>query len=129
MEKEVNNQELVTVVTSLKEFVGGMKETLEVVKGRTIELDLVEEQLKRQVAEALGTSVDALQRVLNTSVGKLTERGDTLDTVVSALKEQIENFKGELVICKVALGNDVLAVIPKLKVDAFKPKEFKGAYR
>ncbi|MBA0629914.1 hypothetical protein Godav_002058, partial [Gossypium davidsonii] len=127
MEKEVNNQELVTVGTNLKEFEGGMKERLKVVKGRTIELDLMKEQLKGQVAEALDTSVDALQGVLNTSVGTLTERDNTLDAVVTTLKEQIEDFKGELVICKVALGNDVLAAIPKLKVNSFKPKEFKGS--
>lgn len=75
--------------------------------------------------EALGISVDAMQGVLNTFIGKLTERDDALEAVVTTLKEQIEEFKRELVMCKAALGNGVLTTIPKLEVDVLKPKEFK----
>ncbi|KAK5774812.1 hypothetical protein PVK06_042671 [Gossypium arboreum] len=42
------------------------------------------------------------------------------------LKEHIQKLKGELIICKAALGNEVLAATPKLNVDVSKPKEFNG---
>ncbi|KAH1091947.1 hypothetical protein J1N35_019204 [Gossypium stocksii] len=44
--------------------------------------------------------------------------------MVLALKEQIEELKGELNICKAALGNGVLVVAPMPKIDVLKPKEF-----
>lgn len=52
-------------------------------------------------------------------------RDDNLEAMVMTLKKQIEELKGELVICKAALGNKVLAATPKPKVDVSKKKEFK----
>lgn len=57
---------------------------------------------------------------------KLIVKDDALEVVVSTSKEQIEELKGELIICKASLGNRVLVVAPKLKMDVSKPKEFKG---
>lgn len=46
--------------------------------------------------------------MLNIIVGKFTKRDNALNTMVTTLKEQIEEFKGKLIICKDALGNRVL---------------------
>lgn len=43
---------------------------------------------------------------------------------MSALKEQIDELKGELNIYKASLGNEVLVAAPKPKVDVSKLKEF-----
>ncbi|MFQ6646070.1 hypothetical protein Gotur_020045 [Gossypium turneri] len=55
--------------TNLKEFIGGVKETLE--------------------------------------TEKLTGKNDTFEAMVTTLKEYVAKLKGELTICKVALGNDM----------------------
>ncbi|KAK5794531.1 hypothetical protein PVK06_035763 [Gossypium arboreum] len=55
---------------------------------------------------------------------KVTEKYKVLKDIVLALKEQIKELKGELNICKVALGNEVLAATSMPKVDILKPKKF-----
>lgn len=74
----------------------------------------------------LSANVDSMQRVLNIIVGELTEKSYALEAMVLTLKEYIKELKGELNICKVALGNRVLATAPKPKVDVPKSKEFNG---
>ncbi|KAH1031547.1 hypothetical protein J1N35_043721, partial [Gossypium stocksii] len=56
-----------------------------------------------------------MQRDFNTVVGELTKMNDTLKATVSTLKEQIEELKGELNICKTSLDNRVLATTSKPK--------------
>lgn len=38
----------------------------------------------------------------------------------------MEEFKGKLVLCKAAMGDRMLAMTPKHKIDVPKSKEFKG---
>ncbi|MFQ6649513.1 hypothetical protein Gotur_023150 [Gossypium turneri] len=48
--------------------------------------------------------------------------------MVTALKEEINELKGELKIFKAAIGNGMLASKPKPQaIDVPKPKAFKGA--
>ncbi|KAH1121345.1 hypothetical protein J1N35_004505 [Gossypium stocksii] len=88
--------------------IGNVKETLKEVNRRTRELELRHDQLKDQMAEALSENMDMMQGVLNTVVGELIEKEDVADAIVSTLKEHFEELKGELNICKAALGNRVL---------------------
>lgn len=52
-------------VTNLKESIGGVKETLKVVEGCTNDLDLMREQLKDYVAEALSSNRDVMMFMLS----------------------------------------------------------------
>ncbi|KAK5839181.1 hypothetical protein PVK06_007951 [Gossypium arboreum] len=89
-------------------------------------LNSMEEQLREFVVKFLDSNVEAMQRVLNSTGDRLAVRDDALETMVTASKEQIEKLKGELVICKTILGNGMLAMTPKHKVDVPKLKEFMG---
>lgn len=64
----------------------------------------------------------AMQGILNTTMGEVTEKDDSLEAMVSAFKEQTEEFN----IFKVALSNGVLVVAPMPKVDVSESKEFNG---
>ncbi|KAH1113988.1 hypothetical protein J1N35_007366 [Gossypium stocksii] len=44
----------------------------------------------------------------------------------SSIRKHIKEIKGELNIYKVALGNEVLAMAPRPKVDVLKQEEFNG---
>ncbi|KAH1031884.1 hypothetical protein J1N35_044058 [Gossypium stocksii] len=58
---------------------------------------------------------------------KLTVRDDALNATLTALKEQIEELKGELTIYKVVLSHGMLAFGPKqYKMDVPKLEKFKG---
>ncbi|KAH1072521.1 hypothetical protein J1N35_024849 [Gossypium stocksii] len=70
--------------------------------------------------------MDTMQGVLNTNMDGMTGNNDALKVMVSALKEHIQELKGELIIYKATFGNEVLAATPKLKLDVLKPKEFNG---
>lgn len=89
-------------------------------------LNSMEEQFREFVVKFLDSNVEAMQRVLNSTGDRLAVRDDALETMVTASKEQIEKLKGELVICKTILGNGILAMTPKHKVDVPKLKEFMG---
>ncbi|KAH1090598.1 hypothetical protein J1N35_017855 [Gossypium stocksii] len=45
-------------VVNLEEYMRDMRETLEVVKGRTTKLDPMKEQLREMVLESLGSNVE-----------------------------------------------------------------------
>ncbi|XP_040957468.1 uncharacterized protein [Gossypium hirsutum] len=91
-----------------------MRETLEVVLTRMEEL---REDSKVFVLDTLRSTSD-----------KLTVRDEALEALVTAMKEEIAELKGELTICKVALGNGMLTSGPKQRhVDVPKPEKFKGA--
>ncbi|MBA0642613.1 hypothetical protein Goklo_026969, partial [Gossypium klotzschianum] len=58
---------------------------------------------------------------------KLAGKDDAIEAMVTALKEEINELKGELKIFKAAIGNGMLASKPKQKaMDVPKPKAFKG---
>ncbi|KAK5785550.1 hypothetical protein PVK06_040146 [Gossypium arboreum] len=100
-------------VVNLEEFVGDMKETLEVVLTRMEEL---REDSKEFVLDSLRSTSD-----------KLTGRDEALEALLTAMKEEIAELKGELRICKAALGSGMLASGPKQRhVDVPKPEKFKG---
>ncbi|MBA0580452.1 hypothetical protein Gorai_022668 [Gossypium raimondii] len=94
-------------VAKLEGPIGDVKETLKEVDGRTRELELRDNQLKDQMVEALSENMDVMQGVLNIAIGELIEKEDAPDAIVSTLKEHIEELKGELNICKVALCLEV----------------------
>ncbi|MBA0826041.1 hypothetical protein Goarm_010934 [Gossypium armourianum] len=60
-------------VVNLEEFVGYVRETLEVVEGRTDELDSMREQLREFVMESLGSNVEAILKQRKKDVPKLKE--------------------------------------------------------
>ncbi|MBA0706219.1 hypothetical protein Golax_018344 [Gossypium laxum] len=65
---------------------GDVKETLEVMERRTNELDSMKEQLKEYMVEAFSSNMDPLQALLNTVVGKLIEKNETLKAMMIVIK-------------------------------------------
>ncbi|KAH1106712.1 hypothetical protein J1N35_010480 [Gossypium stocksii] len=81
-------------VNNLEESMGGAKETL----------------------EALNVGMDD-------QTNKLVKKHDALEAMVTTLKEQVVKLKGKLIICKVVLGNRMLASGPKQhRMDVLKSK-------
>ncbi|KAK5834612.1 hypothetical protein PVK06_010288 [Gossypium arboreum] len=83
-----------------------MKESLEVVERRTVELDLGKYQLKGQVLDALN------------------EWDNALESVLTALKEQIEELKGELIVCRAAVGKMGFGYNTESSDGCFKREKF-----
>ncbi|KAK8307402.1 hypothetical protein V6Z12_D03G193100 [Gossypium hirsutum] len=100
-------------VIAFEDSMGDIKERMNDVDDRLHGgLQSMQEQLKEYVLD---------------NVEKLNGRDDAIEAMVTALKEEIAELKGELTIYKVALGNGGLAAVaPKPSVDVPKPKEFKG---
>ncbi|MBA0634064.1 hypothetical protein Godav_024445 [Gossypium davidsonii] len=86
-----------------------MKEMLELVEGRTDGLDSIEEQLRDFVLYSLDANGEKLKGLLEYTTEKLAERDENLEDMVSAMKKEIEELKGELTIYKVALSNGMLS--------------------
>ncbi|KAH1106717.1 hypothetical protein J1N35_010485 [Gossypium stocksii] len=84
-------------VVNLEEFVGDMKETLEIVMGRIEDLSSIRKDFKDFVWETLRSTSD-----------KLTVRDNALKAMVTTMKEEIVELKRELIIYKVVLGSKVL---------------------
>ncbi|MFQ6637233.1 hypothetical protein Gotur_013189 [Gossypium turneri] len=77
--------------------------------------------LQEQLREFVWDTIDS-------SENKLARKDDALEAMVTALKEEISELKGELKIFKAAVGNGMLASKPKPQaMDVPKPKAFKGA--
>ncbi|MBA0693926.1 hypothetical protein Goari_004265 [Gossypium aridum] len=85
-----------------------------------------------------GSNMDALQALLNTTVGKLTENNDALEpgmivmkeenkAIVMTLNTRIEELEGELMVYRILMGKNVLGAISIHKINVLKPKKFKGA--
>ncbi|KAK5803447.1 hypothetical protein PVK06_031092 [Gossypium arboreum] len=76
---------------------------------------------------ALDPNVEVMQWVFNSTMDKLTIKDDALEVILLTLKEHIEKFKEELVICKADLGKGMLdTILKQYKMDVPKPKGFKG---
>ncbi|KAH1040038.1 hypothetical protein J1N35_041781 [Gossypium stocksii] len=73
-------------VVNLKESIRDVRETLEGVKGRITELDSMEEKLREFPWESIGSNVEAMQRVLNSTADMLVVREDALKAMMMALK-------------------------------------------
>ncbi|KAG8480984.1 hypothetical protein CXB51_025672 [Gossypium anomalum] len=94
-------------VVNLEESVENMKETLNLVEGRTD-----------------GKTND----LVNSTTKKLAERDENLEEMVLAMKKEIEELKGELMIYKVSLSNGMLSSKPKQQaMDVPKLEKFKVA--
>ncbi|KAH1037892.1 hypothetical protein J1N35_039635 [Gossypium stocksii] len=91
-------------IAKLEGFVDKMKESLEVVERRTVELDLEKYQLKGQVLDALNGNIEGMRVAFNSTVGRLSEWDDAFELVLTALKEQIEELKEELIVCRATVG-------------------------
>lgn len=64
---------------------------------------------------------------MDDQIEKLIEKNDTLEAIVTVLKEQVAKLKGELTICKVVLGNGMLASgLKQHRMDVLNSKEFEG---
>ncbi|KAK5803615.1 hypothetical protein PVK06_031263 [Gossypium arboreum] len=81
---------------------------------------------------------DEYQALLNTTVAKLTEKNETLEDIMMAMKAdneatvaelhtKIEELEGKLTFCHIIVGKRLLGGTPSHKVDAPKLKKFKGA--
>ncbi|KAG8502294.1 hypothetical protein CXB51_002075 [Gossypium anomalum] len=105
-------------VVTLEESMEDVKERIGDVDDRLIDgLQMMKEQLREYVWDTIGSSKT-----------KLAGKDDVLEAMVTALKEEINELKGELKIFKVAIGNGMLASKPKQQaMDVPKPKAFKGA--
>ncbi|MBA0620895.1 hypothetical protein Godav_006562 [Gossypium davidsonii] len=75
-------------VINLDESMGDMSETLEVVEGCIAELDTMEEKIKEVVLESLGSNMEEMLGVLNSTTDKPTMRDNALEVIVIALKEE-----------------------------------------
>ncbi|KAK8335242.1 hypothetical protein V6Z12_A09G040700, partial [Gossypium hirsutum] len=100
-------------VVTLEESVGDVKERVDDIDDKVNDgLQSMQEQLKEYVLH---------------NIEKMTSRDDAVETMMTSLKEEIVELKGELTSYKAALGNGGLAAFtPKPSVDVPKPKEFKG---
>ncbi|KAH1122420.1 hypothetical protein J1N35_005580 [Gossypium stocksii] len=89
------------------------------------------------MAEALSFNIDALQTFLNTAMGELAKKNDAFKVEIVAIKEEneaavtilntkIEELEGELVVCRVVVGNGVLSATSSHKINVPKSK-YKGA--
>ncbi|KAG8478979.1 hypothetical protein CXB51_028879 [Gossypium anomalum] len=130
--KAIHSREMLTAledrVVNLEEPVRNMKETLELVEGRTDGFDSMEEQLRDFVLDSLGANVEKLNDLVNSTTEKLAERDENLEEMVLAMKKEIEELKGELMIYKVALSNGMLSSKSKQQaMDVPKLEKFKGA--
>lgn len=115
-------------VVNLEESVGNVKETLELVEGRTDGLDSMEEQLRDFVLDSLGANREKITELLESTEVKLAERDEALEDMVLAMQKEMEELKGELAIYKAALSNGMLSSRPKQHaMDVPKPEKFKGA--
>ncbi|MBA0610759.1 hypothetical protein Godav_011554 [Gossypium davidsonii] len=90
---------------------GGVKETLEVVKGRTDELDSMKE---------------VFNVTMDDQTEKLTKRNDALNVMIMTLKKDtkammstIEELKRELVVCRFVVGKGMLALASKQRIEQY----------
>ncbi|MBA0575385.1 hypothetical protein Golob_024386 [Gossypium lobatum] len=79
---------------------GKMKEMLELVEGRTDGFDSIEEQFRNFVLDSLNVNAKKMNELVNSTTEKLAERDENLKDMVSAMKKEIEELKGELTIYK-----------------------------
>ncbi|KAK8314289.1 hypothetical protein V6Z12_D01G162200 [Gossypium hirsutum] len=130
--KSSRSREMLTAlenrVVNLEESVGNMKETLEIVEGRTDGFDSMEEQVRDFVLDSLDANREKITELLESTEVKLAERDEALEDMVLAMKKEMEELKGELMIYKADLSNGVLSSRPKQQaMDVPKPEKFKGA--
>ncbi|MBA0753533.1 hypothetical protein Gogos_020031 [Gossypium gossypioides] len=119
-------------VAKLEGSMGGVRETLEAVEGRTVKLDSRKDQFKEHVLGSIGTNVEDIQGALKSIDDKLSKRNDRsyghgFKGGTKAMMTRIEELEGELTVCRAAVGKGMMAlVLEQRKMDVPKSKEFKG---
>ncbi|KAG8474262.1 hypothetical protein CXB51_033921 [Gossypium anomalum] len=119
------------MLSALEDRVVTLEESVRDVKERVDDIDdKVNDGLlsmKEQLRDYMLDHVEKLIARDDAIEEKLSGRNDAIEAMMTALKEEITELKGELTIYKAALGNGELAAIaPKPRFDVPKPKEFKG---
>ncbi|KAK5840084.1 hypothetical protein PVK06_008952 [Gossypium arboreum] len=85
------------------------------------------EEFVRDVKERVDDIDDKVNDGDNAIETMMVGKTDAMEAMITALKEEIAELKGELTIYKAALGNGGLAAVtPTPSVHVPKPKEFKG---
>ncbi|MBA0660283.1 hypothetical protein Goklo_012321, partial [Gossypium klotzschianum] len=103
-------------VITLEESMGDVKERIDDVDDRfNGGVRTIQEQLREFVWDTIGSLEN-----------KLAGKDDALEAMVTALKEEINELKGELKIFKVSIVNGMLAKSKPQAMDVPKPKAFKG---
>ncbi|MBA0615949.1 hypothetical protein Godav_016046 [Gossypium davidsonii] len=99
-------------------------------------LSAVEEHVSKLEESMEDAKEDSVQELLDSQKKKLTERNDTLEAMIMALKEEtmattkalstrIEELEGELALCRATVGKRVSNAALSNE-DVPKPKEFMG---
>ncbi|MBA0636770.1 hypothetical protein Godav_024838, partial [Gossypium davidsonii] len=115
-------------VVNLEESLENMKETLELVEGRTDGFHSMEEQVRDFVLDSLDANAEKMNELVESTTKKLAERDENLQDMVLAMKKEMEDLKGELTIYKAALSNGMLSLRSKQQaIDIPKSEKFKGA--
>ncbi|MBA0632140.1 hypothetical protein Godav_000938 [Gossypium davidsonii] len=71
-------------VVNLEKSVGNMKETFELVEGRTDGFDSLEEQLRDFVLDSLDANAEKMNELVKSTTKKLAERDGNLEDMVLA---------------------------------------------
>ncbi|MBA0575774.1 hypothetical protein Golob_006927 [Gossypium lobatum] len=91
----------------------------------------------RDFVEFFNSNVKKIYRVLNSTMGKLTEKNDAVKAMMMASKEEImattralntriEELKRELAMCQATVSRGVLGATLNREIDVSKSKEFTG---
>ncbi|MFQ6643684.1 hypothetical protein Gotur_017712, partial [Gossypium turneri] len=128
------------MLSAVEERVGKLEESMEDAKelGNALgeSIDDLREQSRDFVTTCLTFQRDNVRELLDSQRKKLTERNDTLEAMMMALKEEtmattralstrIEELEGELALCRAAVGKGVSSAALSNE-DVPKPKEFVG---
>ena len=107
--------------------IGEIRDKFEDTEERIERLDSKREELREEQDSKREELREKMQGVLNESMDALTQKDESLEAMMVAMKEEMEELKRELTTCKVDIGGGVLAMTPGPRMDVPKPKEFKGA--
>ncbi|MFQ6643682.1 hypothetical protein Gotur_017712 [Gossypium turneri] len=121
---------------SREEFEESMEDAKELGNALGESIDDLREQSRDFVTTCLTFQRDNVRELLDSQRKKLTERNDTLEAMMMALKEEtmattralstrIEELEGELALCRAAVGKGVSSAALSNE-DVPKPKEFVG---
>ncbi|KAK5824547.1 hypothetical protein PVK06_019325 [Gossypium arboreum] len=138
MSKEVVSQNEPMKTSGKARKASRSRDLLSALEGRVVTLEKSMEDIKERIDDVDDRIIDGLQRLkeqlkefvwdtIGSSENKLAGKDNALKAMVTTLKEDINELKGELKIFKAAVGNGMLASKPKQQaMDVPKPKAFKG---
>ncbi|MFQ6668116.1 hypothetical protein Gotur_033890 [Gossypium turneri] len=103
-------------VVNLEESVGNVKETLELVEGRTDGFDSMEEQLRDFVLDSLDANREKIKELLESTKEKLVERDEYLEDMVAMVRETMKKMKRDIAMmatvpmAQVVMGNHEMQI-------------------